>query len=127
MDKSQIGFTLIELMIVIAIIGVLAAIGVPQYGQYTKRAKFSEVISAVAPIKSSISICLQERQLTTGCDSWAEIGVANPSVVSPTNVAFAQTYRGCECNFYIIDRKRYHSQWSHICACWHIRQCCQYT
>ena len=48
------GFTLIELMIVIAIIGILAAVAVPQYGQYTKRAKFSEVISATAPIKLSL-------------------------------------------------------------------------
>jgi len=54
--KSK-GFTLIELMIVIAIIGILAAVAVPQYGQYTKRAKFSEVISATAPYKIAVSEC----------------------------------------------------------------------
>ena len=59
MVKLQKGFTLIELMIVIAIIGILAAVAVPQYSQYTKRAKFSEVKIAVSPIKSAIEDCYQ--------------------------------------------------------------------
>ena len=59
MVKLQKGFTLIELMIVIAIIGILAAVAVPQYSQYTKRAKFSEVKLAVSPIKSAVELCYQ--------------------------------------------------------------------
>jgi len=59
MVKVQKGFTLIELMIVIAIIGILAAVAVPQYSQYTKRAKFSEVKLAVSPIKSAVELCFQ--------------------------------------------------------------------
>ena len=69
MVKTQKGFTLIELMIVIAIIGILAAVAVPQYGQYTKRAKFSEVITATASAKTAVSICFQEENDITRCDA----------------------------------------------------------
>ena len=89
MVKVQKGFTLIELMIVIAIIGILAAVAVPQYGQYTKRAKFAEVVSSVSPIKTGVDVCLQTDQDTTLCDTFAEIGVTNASVIAGANVASA--------------------------------------
>jgi len=54
------GFTLIELMIVIAIIGLLAAVAIPQYNQYTKRSKFSEVKSSVSPIKAAVEVCFAQ-------------------------------------------------------------------
>ncbi|MFM4806096.1 prepilin-type N-terminal cleavage/methylation domain-containing protein [Aeromonas bivalvium] len=57
--RKQTGFTLIELMIVVAIVAILAAIALPAYQTYTKRAKFSEVIAATGPTKTSVEVCVQ--------------------------------------------------------------------
>ena len=61
MRKTQTGLTLIELMIVIAILGILAAIAIPAYQDYAIRAKISEGIAAAAPAKTSIAEYYQDR------------------------------------------------------------------
>ena len=63
------GFTLIELMIVVAIVGILAGVGIPQYANYTKRAKFTEVISQVSQFKISVATCIQFENKTDGCSN----------------------------------------------------------
>ena len=59
MMKKQTGFTLIELMIVVAIVAILAAVALPAYKSYTQRAKFSEVIAASGPAKTAVEVCVQ--------------------------------------------------------------------
>ena len=59
MKKAQQGFTLIELMIVVAIIGILASVAIPAYSTYTDRARFTEVISAATPARTAIDVCVQ--------------------------------------------------------------------
>jgi type IV pilus assembly protein PilA len=73
--QLQQGFTLIELMIVVAIIGILAAVALPAYQDYTKRAKLSEVVLAASACRTTVSEVYQTGSLTTvaagawGCES----------------------------------------------------------
>ena len=67
MKKAQAGFTLIELMIVVAIIGILAAIAIPQYADYTQRSKMSGAVGGMAAWKTTASLCYQETGSFTNC------------------------------------------------------------
>ncbi|MDM5140842.1 prepilin-type N-terminal cleavage/methylation domain-containing protein [Aeromonas bestiarum] len=67
--KKQSGFTLIELMIVVAIVAILAAIALPAYQNYTKKAKFTEVIASTGALKTSVELCYADQGALTNCDS----------------------------------------------------------
>ena len=70
---AQQGFTLIELMIVVAIIGILAAIALPAYQDYTARAQASEALTATAGVRADIAVYLSEQGDLDGVDSDAAI------------------------------------------------------
>ena len=69
MKKNMQGFTLIELMIVVAIIAILAAIAIPQYQNYVSRTRASAATAELASIRTAVAECITERQTATGCDA----------------------------------------------------------
>jgi len=79
MNTMQKGFTLIELMIVIAIIGILAAIAIPSYQNYIKKAAYSEIPLAMSSIRTAVDTCYGIEKDLAKCDSGASIGETLPT------------------------------------------------
>lgn len=65
--RAQQGFTLIELMIVVAIIGILAAVAIPQYRDYTSKSKAASAIASIDALKKAVAICAQENGDLANC------------------------------------------------------------
>lgn len=82
MKRMQQGFTLIELMIVVAIIGILAAVALPAYQDYTIRAKMSEIILAMSACRTSITEVYQSGGTGPGANSWGCEAVSSKYVAS---------------------------------------------
>jgi type IV pilus assembly protein PilA len=100
MKKAEGGFTLIELMIVVAIIGILAAVAIPAYQNYVKKAKFQDIVSSAAAIETAISLCLNENNGdTASCDTAAKLGItiknskeaATPLAITASTAAVTAT------------------------------------
>ena len=92
MKRIQSGFTLIELMIVVAIIGILAVVAIPQYQDYIVKAKLSKAAAYADPIKTAIAVFYQENGDITALtlDNWSSLGMGTPSTtteVSAVSVA----------------------------------------
>jgi len=89
MKQVQKGFTLIELMIVVAIIGILAAIAIPAFNTYSKKAKFTEVVQMTGAAKAAVESCVNDLTTLAGCDGGTQgipsnLGVAGKYVTSIT-------------------------------------------
>lgn len=110
--KTLFGFTLMEVMMVVAIVGILAAVALPSYQSYADRAAYADVVSAAVPARAEVDICVQTRgagqcaaipvqpgwavsdlvsQVTIGVDEGEFLVTVTPSAVRP-GVGVGDTY-----------------------------------
>ncbi|WP_351189000.1 prepilin-type N-terminal cleavage/methylation domain-containing protein [Shewanella sp. TB4-MNA-CIBAN-0142] len=83
--KNAKGFTLIELMIVVAIIGILAAIALPAYQDYTKKSRFAQVNTSADGMKTAVAVCYHDLGTLTGCTAGSN-GVPSVPATLPADI-----------------------------------------
>lgn len=83
MKKAQQGFTLIELMIVVAIIGILAAVAIPQYQNYVAKSQVSRVMSETGQLRTAIETCLLDGRTVLGTGAGqCDIGATDSNLLT---------------------------------------------
>ena len=100
--KAQGGFTLIELMIVIAIVGILAAIALPAYQDYIVRSKMSEALAAMAEGKTSVSEYVSARAEAASAASKYGVNLESRNSDILSDIQIATTGTGAATKFWII-------------------------
>ena len=88
MKSTQKGFTLIELMIVVAIIGILAAVAIPSYQNYTLKAKFTEVVNVIGPYKTAVELCAQDGTCVASSTALGSLAVGSLGVPASTTTTY---------------------------------------
>lgn len=92
LKKAQAGFTLIELMIVVSIVGILAAVAIPVYQDYLVKAKISSAISSVASLRTAVAVCIGDHGGVKDSCTSNTLGI--PAFTATNEIASAQVTSG---------------------------------
>ena len=90
LKKNQSGFTLLEIIIVIIIIGILASIALPKFFKTVEYSRSSEALANLGTIRRSMDICYQSERTYAGCNDWNKLFLTDPG--SQTGALFSYSF-----------------------------------